>query len=63
MSKITIADLAQHIGKKAIWTAHNGLKFEVEIKNVEIFYGSPHYIIQPIAGEGQARVRDSLVIL
>lgn len=61
-NKLTIADLARHIGKKAVWTSENGMKFEVEILNVEIFYGSAHFTIRPVAGEGQARVRDALEI-
>ena len=64
--KITIVDLAKHIGKKATWTwtARGGkeLKFEVEIKNIEMLYGAPHYTISPVAGSGQARIRDGLEI-
>ena len=61
-NKLTIAELAKNIGKKAIWSAKNGLKFEVEIKNVEIFEGARKYSVAPVAGSGQARVRDALEI-
>lgn len=64
--KITIHDLAKNIGKKGIWTwtARNGavLQFEVEIRNVEMIYGAPHYTIAPVAGTGEARVRDAIKI-
>ena len=61
-TNLTIVELGKNIGKKALWTAKNGLQFEVEIINVEIFWGAAHYIIKPVAGNGQARVRDGLEI-
>lgn len=60
-TKLTIADLAKNIGQVAQWKT-NGMIFDVTIMNVEIFYGSPHYTVQPVAGSGQARVRDGLEI-
>ena len=60
--KLTIVALTKNIGKKAIWTSENGMKFEVQVVNVEIFYGSAHYTVTPVAGSGQARVRDGLEI-
>lgn len=62
-NKITISELSKAVGKKAIWTAKNGLKFEVQIMNVKITYGSAHFWVVPVAGSGQARVRDDLEIL
>lgn len=64
--KLTIIELAKDIGKKGIWTfkSRSGgeMRVEVEIKNVEIAYGSGHYTIAPVAGEGQIRVRTGLQI-
>lgn len=65
-NKNTIIELSKNIGKKALWTwtARGGsqLRFEVEIKDIEMFYGAPHYTIAPVAGSGQARVRNDLEI-
>ena len=69
-NKNTIVELAKSIGRKALWTVDirkskgrfETIKFEVEIKDVEMFYGVPHYTITPVAGSGQARVRDGLEI-
>lgn len=65
--KLSIVDLAPHIGRRAWWTittrAGSEVKVEVVIKNVEIIYGSPCYTIEPVSGSGQARVRDSIEII
>lgn len=60
--KTNTAELAKHIGKKAIWHTKS-LYFEVIIKDVEVFYGMPYYMISPVAGTGISRVRDDLRIL
>ena len=59
----TVSALSANIGKRAVWSAQNGLFFEVVIKDVEVFYGNPHYMVAPVAGTGLARVRDHLKIL
>lgn len=66
--KLSITDLAQDIGKKALFTVTLGkagykIRVPVVIKNVEILYGKPHYVVEPEGGQGQARVRDNLEIL
>lgn len=59
-----ITESQPYIGKKALWTAKNGLTFEVMITNIEFFAGTPHYTITPCAGtETTARVRDGITLL
>lgn len=64
--KLTIIELAKDIGKRGYWVfkSRSGgeMRVEVEIKNVVIAYGSAHYTIAPVAGEGQIRVRTGLQI-
>ena len=57
-----IESVKKNIGKQALWTAKNGLKFFVQIIDAQIHYGVAHYIVKPVAGDGRARVRDYLVI-
>lgn len=59
--KTNTADLMKQIGKKAIWSV-NGLKVEVTIKDIEVFYGMLYYMISPVAGTGLTRVRDNISI-
>ncbi len=63
--KLTVAELSKNIGKKALWQPKSAgvgvIKFEVIVKDVEILFGAPHYVIIPVAGVGQTRVRDFLV--
>lgn len=59
----TASTLFANIGKRAMWEAGNGLEFEVVIKDVEVFYGMPYYMVAPVSGTGLARVRDHLRIL
>ena len=60
--KQSVSELNKNIGKKAIWTAPNGLKFGVKIMDVKLFYGMPYYVVTPINGEGTATVRDNIAI-
>ena len=65
--KLTIVDYSKNIGKQGLLTITLAkiykIKVLVDIKNVEILYGHPCYTVQPVGGEGQARVREGLEIL
>lgn len=60
--KVNLIELAKNIGHRALWSAGNGLKFEVEIMSVRVAFGLAQYTIQPVAGEGQVEVREGLEI-
>lgn len=60
--KEILEKLGKDINKIAIWTAGNGLKFQVRIMDVFWVYGSPHYLVAPVSGSGQARVRNRLEV-
>ena len=62
-NSMQVSELSKNIGKKAIYKTSNGLNFEVIVKDVEVFYGMPYYMVAPVAGSGLARVRDHLNIL
>lgn len=55
-----LVEEAKKIGSTALWQAKNGLSIEVKILDVRMAFGKPHYIVAPVAGSGQARIRDDL---
>lgn len=61
--KITLADLRLLVGKKAHLRHPSGIKFEITILNVEMHYGRPFYIISPVAGTGQTRLRENIEMI
>ena len=62
-NKTTVSELSKNLGKKAVWTAPNGLKIGVKIMDVEVHYGMPYYKITPLNGDGLATVRDHIRIV